>query len=246
MLELFPDGYEEVEHRDGVELIAYTDASGEERIRHVFGGAHGRDVAAGWETRWRDFHRPVRVGPLWIGPPWEEPVTDATMVVIDPGRAFGTGAHATTRLCVELLLEVPRGSVIDVGCGSGVLAIAAARLGHRPVVAVDIENGAVDATRANAAANHVDIDVYRADAASAALPAADLALMNISLAVDLAAAPRLDVHRVIASGFLAAEHPALPGFRVVARREAEGWAANLLERSHKRSEAGTDTAQNPS
>jgi ribosomal protein L11 methyltransferase len=245
MLELFPDGYEEVEHRDGIELIAYTDASGEERIRHVFGGAHGSDVVAGWETRWRDFHRPVRVGPLWIGPPWEEPAADATVVVIDPGRAFGTGAHATTRLCMELLLEVPRGSVIDVGCGSGVLAIAAARLGHRPVIAVDIENTAVEATRANAAANHVDIDVYRADAASAPLPAADLALMNISLTADVAAAPRLDVRRVIASGFLAVEHPAVPGFRVVARREAEGWAADLHERSHKRSEAGTDTAQNP-
>ena len=85
------------------------------------------------------------MGPLWIGPPWESAPADALAVVIDPGRAFGTGAHATTRLCLELLLDAPRGSVLDVGCGSGVLAIAAARLGFGPVAAVDVDEIAVDA-----------------------------------------------------------------------------------------------------
>ena len=72
----------------------------------AFGGAARADVEEGWEDRWREFHRPVRVGPLWVGPPWEEPAADALAVVIDPGRAFGTGAHPTTRLCLELLAEL--------------------------------------------------------------------------------------------------------------------------------------------
>ena len=91
MLELFPDGFEEVDSDGSVELIAYTDAAGEEQLWHAFGGARGEDVAADWRERWKAFHRPVRVGPLWIGPPWEEPAADATAVVIDPGRSFGTG-----------------------------------------------------------------------------------------------------------------------------------------------------------
>ncbi|HKS78772.1 MAG TPA: 50S ribosomal protein L11 methyltransferase, partial [Gaiellaceae bacterium] len=82
------------------------------------------DVAEGWEDGWRAFHHGVRVGRLWVGPPWEEPPLDAVAVVIDPGRAFGTGAHATTRLCLELLQELEPASLLDVGCGSGVLSIA--------------------------------------------------------------------------------------------------------------------------
>ena len=133
MLELFPEGFEERDSPDGVELTAYTDAGGEERLWSAFGGARSTDVEEGWEDRWRAFHRPVRIGPLWVGPPWEQPDADAIPVVIDPGRAFGTGAHATTRLCLELLLDVPGGSLLDVGCGSGVLSIAAAKLGFGPV-----------------------------------------------------------------------------------------------------------------
>ena len=93
----------------GVELAAYTDAAGEERVWHVFSGAQSADVEAGWEDRWRTFHRPVRVGRLWVGPPWEAPPADLLGVVIDPGRAFGTGAHPTTQLCLELLQELPVG-----------------------------------------------------------------------------------------------------------------------------------------
>jgi ribosomal protein L11 methyltransferase len=230
MLELFPEGFEEVDRGGSTELVAYTDARGEEKLWLAFGGAHGSDVEAGWETRWRDFHRPVRVGPLWVGPPWESPPRDALAVVVDPGRAFGTGAHPTTQLCLELLLDGPRGSLLDVGCGSGVLAIAAARLGYGPLTAVDVEDAAVAATRANARANEVEVDVRRADATTGALPPADLAVVNVSYELVTTIVPRLDVSRAITSGYLVRDEPGLEGFRGLDRRERDGWAADLLER----------------
>jgi ribosomal protein L11 methyltransferase len=150
--------------------------------------------------------------------------------VIDPGRAFGTGAHPTTRLCLELLLEQPRGSVLDAGCGSGVLAIAAARLGFAPVIAVDLADAAVEATRANAAVNGVAVDARRLDALAGELPAADLALANIELAAVERIARRLGVGRLVASGYLVRDEPALAGFARLERRELDGWAADLFER----------------
>src|SRR6185295_17444929 len=97
--------------------------------------------------------------------PWERPLEDGLDVVIDPGQAFGTGAHHTTRLCLELLLELdPDGALADWGCGSGVLAIAAARLGWDPVLACDWEAASVEATRENAVVNGVPgIAVERLD-----------------------------------------------------------------------------------
>src|SRR5439155_20756756 len=88
-------------------------------------------------TRWRAFQRQVQLGPLWVGLAWEERHAEGAAVIIDPGRAFGTGGHPATRLCLELLLAVERGRLVDVGCGSGVVAIAAAGLGFDPVVASD-------------------------------------------------------------------------------------------------------------
>ena len=93
-----------------------------------------RTSPEGWEDRWRDFHHGVVVGRFWVGPPWEEAPAGVEAIVIDPGRAFGTGAHPTTRLTLELLQELEPGSLLDVGCGSGVLSIAAAKLGFAPVV----------------------------------------------------------------------------------------------------------------
>jgi ribosomal protein L11 methyltransferase len=228
MLELFPEGFEEGEGPDGVELAAYTDPAGEERLWKAFGGASGADVESGWEDRWRAFHRPARVGPLWIGPPWEAPAAGAIAVVIDPGRAFGTGAHATTRLCLELLLDCPRGSVLDVGCGSGVLAIAAAKLGFTPVLALDVDPVALEATEANARANAVEIETRLGDALSAQpLPEADVAVANITLADAEGVAPRLECGRLVTSGYLASERPRLERFTACHRVEADGWAADL-------------------
>jgi ribosomal protein L11 methyltransferase len=229
MIELFPEGFEEIEEDAEIELAAYTGAGGEERLWRVFGPGSVDEVALGWGEAWRRFHRPVRVGPLWIGPPWEQPDEGAIAVVIDPGQAFGTGAHATTRLCLELLLEQPRGSVVDLGCGSGVLAIAAAKLGFAPVVALDHEDAALETALANAAANGASVEVRRADLLVDVLPAADLALANITAAVVAAAAPRVVTHGLIASGYLAAEAPRPAGWRHADRRELDGWAADLFE-----------------
>jgi ribosomal protein L11 methyltransferase len=228
MLELFPGGFEEVDAADGIELAAYTDAGGEERMWAAFGVARAEAVSEDWAERWRRFHRPARIGPLWVGPPWEPPPPDALAVVIDPGRAFGTGSHPTTRLCLELLLDVPRGSVLDIGCGSGVLAIAATRLGFAPVVAVDVDPTAVETSAANAAANRAAVDVRLADARVDTLPEAEVALVNVSLDVVHAVAPRIEAPLMIASGYLASDEPRVAGRRSAGRRERDGWAADLL------------------
>jgi len=229
MLELFPEGFEEVASDGSIELVAYTDSGGEERLWHAFGGARGEDVAADWRDRWKAFHRPVRIGPLWIGPPWEQAPPDAAAVVIEPGRAFGTGAHPTTQLCVELLLDAGRGSLVDLGCGSGVLSVAARKLGFDPVFARDLDEHAVEATRANARANGVAVDVAVADVLIAELPRTELAVANITRPTLEALAPRLRSRTVVASGYLPSDGPELPGRRHVRRLERDGWAADLYE-----------------
>jgi ribosomal protein L11 methyltransferase len=229
MLELFPEGFEEIDRPDGVELVAYTDAGGEERLWHVFGGVRGVDVAADWRDRWKEFHRPVRVGPMWIGPPWQDPPPGVTAIVIDPGRAFGTGAHPTTQLCVELLLELEPSSVLDLGCGSGVLAIVAAKLGCTPVVALDADENAVAATISNAHANGVQIDARLADAFNEELPAADIALANITRSALTTVAPRLRSRRVVSSGYQPTDAIPLPPLRHIRRITRAGWAADLYE-----------------
>jgi ribosomal protein L11 methyltransferase len=230
MIELFPHGFEEIDRADGLELVAYTDSGGEERLWQVFGQASGSDVAEGWAERWRDFHRPVRVGDLWIGPPWEEAPADAVRVVIDPGRAFGTGAHPTTRLCLELLMKLPRGSVVDVGCGSGVLAIAAAKLGFDPVTGLDADEHAVESARRNAAANHVAVSITQADALDGASPPADIGIVNVTRDLVFAVARQRRWPRFVASGYLVSEPTELDGYRHVERADEAGWAADLFER----------------
>ncbi len=230
MLELFPEGFEELDLPDGLELVAYTDASGEERLWAAFGQVAAQDVDGAWAERWRDFHRPVRVGSLWIGPPWEEPPPGVDTVVVDPGRAFGTGGHATTRLCLELLGELARGSLIDVGCGSGVLAIAAAKLGYEPITALDHDPSAVEATQRNAAANGVELDCVLADAYAGRLPAADVAVANISLAAVSELLPALAARTVVTSGYLEREQPRANGFEHERRVTADGWAADVFRR----------------
>lgn len=230
MLELFPEGFEEVDRPQGVELAAYTDAAGEERMWHFFGGANADDVPLGWEDRWRDFHRPVTVGVLWVGPPWETPPEGTRAVVVDPGRAFGTGSHPTTQLCLQFLQAVEPGALLDVGCGSGVLSIAGALLGFEPVVGVDIEAPSIEATRENAAANGVAVTAHLV-APDAPLPTTDVAVANISLEGIQSLDRRLDATTLITSGYFAAERPEPAGFRHAERRSLDGWASDLYLRA---------------
>jgi ribosomal protein L11 methyltransferase len=228
MIELFPEGFEEIDQPGGVELVAYTDPHGEERLWHAFGGtALAQDVANGWEDRWRDFHRPVRVGPVWIGQPWQEQPADAIPVVIEPGRAFGTGAHATTRLCIELLLRVEAASLLDVGCGSGVLSIAAGKLGFGPLFAIDEDEQAIEVTSANAAANGVVVDVHLANALCDELPPTDVVVANITRDAVEAVGARVEAPTLLTSGYLAGEDVRIERYERLVRVSDEGWAADL-------------------
>jgi len=229
MLELFPEGFEERDDDAGVELAAYTHKAGEKRARAAFGDITAVDALEGWEDRWREFHHGVRVGPLWVGPPWEQPPEGALVVVIEPGRAFGTGAHPTTRLCLELLAELTPSSLLDVGCGSGVLAVAGAKLGFAPVHAIDHDPVAVVTTTANAAANGVDVDGRVSDAHAGELPDADTTVANVTREDVRSIASRIRSPHLVTSGYLATDHLQLPGWRGLRRAVVDGWAAEVWE-----------------
>lgn len=227
MLALFPEGFEESDRATGLELAAYTDAGGETRMRAVFKTAVATELRGDWEERWKEFHRPVRAGGLWIVPPWEAKSAPGESITIDPGRAFGTGAHPTTRLCLELISELPPGPLLDVGCGSGVLSIAAAKLGFSPVIGVDRDPNAIEAAGRNAAANGLELDFQRVDATVGPLPPSVLAIANINEKLVAAVAPQLDCRQLVTSGYFEPHVPQLPAFRQTGRRTLDGWAADL-------------------
>lgn len=256
LLELSPGGVEEVDLGEaGVEYAVYG-PPGELPVLPDLEAAVGAggallsvtttELPDDWSERWRDFHRPLVLDGsdaprLAVRPPWEAPIGAAVELVIDPAQAFGTGSHATTRLCLELLLELAeadadRGPVLDLGCGSGVLAIAAAKLGFDPVLAVDFDPLSVEATRANAAVNGVALDVARCDLREDPIPAAPTVLANLLRPLLLDYARRLDEppQALIASGLLTHEADeiaaafAAHGLHERARRERGEWAALLV------------------
>ncbi len=267
LLELAPAGVEEVELDDGRVEYAVYGAPGElpalPDLRALAGGTpvevSTTEVADDWAERWREFHRPVLVDgagdvpALRVRPPWEPAAPDgaaAIELVIDPGQAFGTGAHATTRLCLSLLLELraesdPEAAVLDIGAGSGVLAIAAAKLGYHPVLALDHEAESVAATAENARVNAVTLRSERLDLRREEIPwvgtgepapARVIVLANLlapllaELASSLAAPPA----ELIAGGLLADQlDDAAAAFEAVgmherSRRLADGWGALRL------------------
>lgn len=207
-----------------------------------------------WAEAWKAHYQVQRVGRLVIRPAWRdyEPREAEVVVALDPGMAFGTGQHPTTRMCLELLQEALRGGdrVLDLGSGSGILALAALLLGARAAVAVDIEDQAVAATTANAALNRLQerISVRQGSLNVVAREGPfDLVLANINAATLIALAAGL--HRalvpggcLIASGIIAARAAeCLEAFRATGLRleralEDGDWRAYAL-RADMRGEA---------
>ena len=269
LTDLAPSGVEETELGDVVEYAIYG-AEGElpalPAVRAVVGEALVEvlttEVEDDWADRWRAFHEPILIKDrLYVRPPWSPAyggADDVTDLVVDPGRAFGTGAHATTRLCLELLVELTDervapgerlGPVLDLGCGSGVLGIAASRLGWGPVHGVDHEVASVEATAENARANGEPMTAARFDLlrdGATAMPddatGAPLILANLlrPLLLRVAADGFLGEppHTLIASGLLVHEVDGVAAAfargtgLVEADRRAHGdWAALLLRRA---------------
>jgi ribosomal protein L11 methyltransferase len=253
LLVFSPAGLEEVEiDADTVEYVLYGAAGElpslpalEASVGGVLVEVRTSEIADDWPERWREFHRPVVVAErLHVRAPWHAPAAQTGLldIVIEPGQAFGTGAHATTRLCLELLVAPERenaagGALLDIGCGSGILAIAAAKLGWGPVIALDNDPLAVEATLANATANGVSVDARQADLRSAALPAAGTIVANLMLAPLLVLAERIQSvpERLIASGLLADQGDELARelergheMHEAARRREGDWLAMLF------------------
>jgi ribosomal protein L11 methyltransferase len=199
-----------------------------------------------WARRTQADLPAVRVGRLIVAPPWDLPAAaeldgHSILVEIEPSRGFGTGHHQSTRLCLTLLQQrqLSGRAVIDVGTGSGVLAIAAARLGARPVVAIDVDPDAVENAQENAARNGVAdiVDVAVLDLSAATLPAADVVTANLTgTLLQRHAGDLLRLTRpgglLIVSGFTEEEAERVLGAfsprAMVASAEEEGWMAYAI------------------
>ena len=201
---LAPNGVEEERGPGYVEYAIYGGAGELPELGEIDAvvGAGRIEVSAtevpdDWADRWRDFHKPLLVGGrLWLRPSWEPPREGAIDLVVDPGQAFGTGAHPTTRLCLELLLELAaageaHGPLTDLGTGSGVLAIAAAKLGWNPVSGYDHEPAALEAAAANASANGVELTLQRLNLREHLPPLAPTVVANMTAPILLAVASQL-------------------------------------------------------
>src|SRR5882672_420867 len=168
LLELAPNGLEEERGPGWVEFAIYGPPGEVPELGELHAAAGGSlvdvtttSVPDDWADKWTDFHRPIEVsGRIGVRPSWWEPKEGLIDVVVDPGRAFGTGGHPTTRLSLELLQELEPARLLDIGCGSGVLSIAGAKLGFE-VTAIDVDDVAIEATLANARVNGVEISAYR-------------------------------------------------------------------------------------
>ena len=240
LLPLLGDGAEERDLGTTVEYAIYL-PEGElpppDAIRRLGGdavlGTITEPVTEDWERRYLSHLRAVRVGAITIRPPWLDGSPDD--VVIDPGTTFGAGTHESTRLCLELLQRRrPGGALCDWGAGSGVLAIAAARLGWAPVVALELDPDARPVIEANAAANGVAVEARTHDLLREQPPWAPSVVANLTPALHRDVSARLErpPERLIASGFLARYAADLAGLyaplREVDRAREGEWAAVVL------------------
>jgi len=250
---LAPNGVEEDHGPDYVEYAIYGGegelpdlgeievAAGDGLVEVV-----ATEVPDDWADRWQDFHKPILVGGrLWLRPSWEPPKEGAIDVVVDPGQAFGTGAHPTTRMCLELLLELAEageaeGELTDLGTGSGVLAIAAAKLGWSPVHGYDHEAPAIEAAATNARINDVELQLSRMNLREELPGLSPTTVANMTAPILKEIAKQLEGGRdpstLLLSGLLPTEldematafEPA--GLGEADRRVDGDWAALLLRR----------------
>ena len=198
-----------------------------------------------WAARSQAELQAVRVDDVVVAPPWDLPDAShtpgprPTVVVIQPSMGFGTGHHATTRLCLAALQRVPLRdkTVLDIGTGSGVLAIAASLLGASPVVAIDDDPDAVASARENAARNGAPVDIFVADLRTSVLPRVDLVLANLTGALLIQSAERLQdltspSASLILSGFQHHEEAgvlaAFPELRLTDRGQEDDWVSVTL------------------
>jgi ribosomal protein L11 methyltransferase len=248
LMPLLPQGvYERALGGGRAEVVFYGDGlpAGVELDALAGDALLGRDEEEVVDSRAERRRRAGRAwtvaGRLRIRSPEDPPApAGALEVVIEPAPgAFGTGAHPTTRASLELLLELePRGGLGDLGCGSGVVAIAAARLGWEPVFGLDVDPRAVDATRANAERNGVAVRSVLADLREIPPPPARTLVANVPLEVHVRIATALsaDTEHVIVSGLTAAQEAAAraayeeAGLVARRRRLAAGWATLRLGR----------------
>jgi ribosomal protein L11 methyltransferase len=241
LLPLLGQGAEEVDHGGTIEYAVYL-PEGElpppDAIRRLGGdavlGTVTEPVGEGWERRYLAHLRAVSAGGLTIRPPWLEGSPED--IVIDPGTTFGAGTHESTRLSLELLRRIePGGPLCDWGAGSGVLSIAAARLGFGPVTALELDPAAAPVIAANARANGVEVAVRAPfDLLGEQPPWAPTVLANLTPALHRDVSARLErrPERLVASGMLARYADDVAAVYAPLReadREAEGeWAAVTL------------------
>ena len=146
-----------------------------------------------WDRYWRCFHERIRVGRVCVRPPWEPPLPGSLDVVIEVGMAFGTGAHATTRQALSALQTLPPSSLLDLGTGTGVLALAAGRLGFSPLYCCDNDELALRAAAENARRNAIELRLLAVDVTDETrlLPTTEVAVANIALRPIVAYGRRL-------------------------------------------------------
>jgi len=245
LLPLLPQGVHEAPAAGGaIELTVYGHGPPLAELEHAAGDAllgavEGEAPDDPVERRMRQFAvRPPIAGVVVRPSAAAAPDGDVLDVVIDaPGGAFGAGAHPTTVMCLELLMGLePGGAFADLGCGTGVLAITAALRGWGPVVAVDHEALGVEAARANAAHNGVELELQVADVLELEPPRAPTIAANVPPAVHVHLGAGLPdvVRRVIVSGIaedaLGDAVAAYAGLRTERALAGGGWAAALLVR----------------
>lgn len=201
-----------------------------------------RDLAEdNWEIAWRQFFKPRRIGNRFVvRPTWEEfdSAGEDLVIVLDPGQAFGTGDHPTTRLCLELMeqIEISGKNVLDIGCGSGILSVGACLLGAGTVVAIDIDPIAVEVAKENRDLNGVKFDAIAGEGLNGLKGDWDVAISNIISAtlVRIARDVRdvlLDGGRWVVSGIIVDNWPDVKmaaeraGFELLEKREEDGWVA---------------------